>query len=145
MVNLPSNGSFDENSAHDIEDGKVKIIDIGSISNKVLCGGTPGFQDYCQLEIDLDIQGQSRGQTQVEKGKKVDIYQLGAIFFEIYSDIPFQSFDGVNLPNPMTTAELDKENGFSNLIRDMTRKDFENRPTIDEVISALEIFLAQAR
>jgi serine/threonine protein kinase len=140
MINLPSSGKFTSESSYSIEEGKVKIIDLGSISNRVMCAGTPLFQDFCQHFADQNtdmIIG-------LEQGKKIDIYQLGATFYDIIYERSFQIYDEPTMPSPEITEKLPDE-PIARLIADMTRRDYEQRPNIDEVIKALEYFIENSR
>jgi serine/threonine protein kinase len=126
----------------------VKIIDLGTIqkinekSKSELCDpdfslGTPGFQDFCQYHAD--------SKTKQDR-KTIDIYQLGATFFDIYFNERYQYYDATTMTYPSPEENViqlddkpyDELDLFKKLIVDMTNKDWTKRPTIDGVIRRIK-------
>lgn len=119
-----------------IKSGDVKIIDLGTItenSSGNYSGGTPGFQDYCQYER----------KTNKPDLYSIDIYQLGATFYDILTNDLFQEIDIDQYPSPHL-PQLKKDENYESLsaieklIVDMTDEFCDKRPKIDEVIKRLE-------
>lgn len=119
----------------------VKIIDLGTIvkADSGMCSlGTPGFQDYCQYN------------GNVKRGDrfKIDIYQLGATFYDIFYFKSLQSFDSAtdvfpDKPSPYENVfkdakDVEKFNTLDKLIYDMIDENLDNRPKIDDVIKRLK-------
>lgn len=129
-------------SSKNIKPGDVKIIDLGTISNVkqgTFSLGTPGFQDFCQYNKDTKFKGDLFS---------IDIYQLGATFFDIFTGMEFQNFNEEtdvfpDKPSP-EDVYLTKDEEYAHappiykLIIDMTLPDCNERPNINQVIKRLK-------
>lgn len=134
--------------------GDVKIVDLGTINKignyktyKIQKGvelksdfalGTPGFKDFCQYDEKSDTKQDRRS---------IDIYQLGATFYDIFLDRRFQKFvDDIDTfpdrPSPyydmFENVPYSTMNIFNKLIAEMTNKNWEKRPKIKDVITRLK-------
>ena len=121
----PDNIFIDENTL------KIKIGDFGISTTSQYSHSPKGKFKYMAPEMLKAI-----GNNQIRYNKKVDIYALGCVIYEL---IHFSNYFDDKMDNNVQTINLNNyDEKWQKLIDSMLTKDYHERPSIDVIISKLD-------
>ena len=113
---------------------KIKIGDFGISTISQYCHSIVGKYKYMAPEMQIEEGGEIH--EEIRYNKKVDIYALGCVLYELFN---FRIYYDDKFRNQIEKINLDfYDEKWQKLIDSMLSIDYHERPSIEEVISKLD-------